>query len=572
MTTNYPNIWNSILNKVGTQNVDIIASINEAGLNSYLQQHHKNDNRVYHKEIKKIFNTQNDMREFKVNLDISSPLQIQFPPYQDPTISNEFRNKDRWYGLESEHDGPELDALKDEENKIQVYCNTIEIKLTWPKLHPKPGETPTWEFTLKSLKVYSEAFAILNNDQDGYYVTLIPTAVRFDVSNPSELTKSLLAQAKKLPLTEAKLLDECQEKFTDLFVIALNVLATEQAPKLVRNIRIPIPVIKDRPILPSVFNISQNCMTVGAGIDKTKAEKTLQASFEKYMTQLRAKMDEDIDKGGGIMKIISKNEKPPKDFEELELKTNAEIKKAFARTNKFILDLQAKIKGFQKEEKKKVAKSRSVIADAYSLAINEYFFDNIFHSVIPSPKHECTGWLDLAAVRGKACYWVKFFDPNATINPNASFTGAVNIDVGGSIEACVRKFWDCSWGWSCGSLALSVKGRPNISIKLLTSSGVRVAAQMGGSLYLDTNLPFPFDKIINAVTSIIGDFVIAMINIVLGLLSFVVFYPELTVPKQRTKIFLRDFNSFNYNRPVIPGNDDSKNKFLGFKGGLDAGL
>jgi predicted DNA-binding protein (MmcQ/YjbR family) len=569
MATNYPNIWNSILNQGGTQNVDLIASINEDGINHYLEQHQKIDSRIYKKEIKKVFNTQTDTREFVVNLEIKSAIQVQFPPYKDQTVAGNFTNKDKWFKLESEHEGPELNALKDDANKIQVYCNDINISLTWPRLNPKPGETP-WKFELKTIKVFAEAFAILKNDQDGYYISLIPTIVKFDVTNPSALVNSLIAETKNLPLEEIKLLDECQDKFTDLFVIALNVLATEQTPKLVRNIRVPVPVIKDRPILPSVFNISENCLTVGGGIDKAKAERTLQASFEKHMTQLKAKMDEDIEKAGGLLSIINKNDKVPNDFNELELKSIDEIKKAFVRTNEFVEELQSKIKNLQKEEELKAVKTVNVIQDAYAIGINEYFFDNIIHSVTPTPKHECSGWLDLAAVRGRACYWVKFFNPDVTINPNASITGAMSIDVGGSIEACVRKFWDCSWGWECGSLAISVKGRPDITIKLLTSNGVRVAAYMGGNLYLDVNLPFPFNKIINAVTSIIGDFVIAMINIVLSLLSFVVIYPVLTVPQQITKIYLFDFSSFNYNRPVIAGNGDTKNKFIGFKGGLEA--
>lgn len=280
MATNYPNIWNSILNQGGTQNVDIIASINEDGINHYLEQHQKIDSRIYKKEIKKVFNTQTDTREFIINLEIKSAIQVQFPPYKDQTIAGNFTNKDKWFKLESEHEGPELNALKDEANKIQVYCNDINISLTWPRLNPKPGETP-WKFELKTIKVFAEAFAILKNDQDGYYISLIPTIVKFDVTNPSALVNSLIAEIKNLPIEEIKLLDECQDKFTDLFVIALNVLATEQTPKLVRNIRVPVPVIKDRPILPSVFNISENCLTVGGGIDKAKAERTLQASLDR---------------------------------------------------------------------------------------------------------------------------------------------------------------------------------------------------------------------------------------------------------------------------------------------------
>lgn len=573
MATNYSKIWDSILNQPGTQNVDFIASVNEEGLNHYLEQHHKNDNRIYHKEIKKIFNTQTDQREFTINLDINSAIQLQFPPYKDATVANEFKNKDKWFGLDSAHEGPELSALKDENNKIQVYCNTVDISLTWPKLNPKPGEELTWKFKLKSLKVFAEAFAILKNDQEGYYISILPTIAKIDILNPATLTSKLTKFKQKLPIAETKLFDECQEKFTDLFVIALNVLATEQAPKLVRNIRIPVPAIKDRPILPSAFNISQNCLTVGAGIDKNKAEMNLQNSFEKYMTQLRAKMDEDIENAGGLLKIISTNDAPPKDFKDLKLKSQAEIKKAFGSTNTFISSLEKTVKEKQVKQKKINSKSKQqVINEAYSIAVNEYLFDNVFHSVLPKPKHDCSGWLDLGLVRGRACYWIKFFDPDATINSNASMTGAVNIDIGGSLEACIRKFWNCSWQWECGSLAISVKGRPNITIKLLTSNGVSVAASMGGNLYLDTNLPFPFNVVINSVTSIIGQFIIAMINIVLVLLSFVVIYPSITIPQQRTKLYLRNFNSYNYNRPNLPGNSDTKNKFLAFKGGLEAGL
>jgi|GEM_PF-4493772 hypothetical protein len=565
MATDYPGIWNSILGQPGTQNVDVIASLNEDGINNYLQAHFTIDNRVYHRVIKKVFNTQTDSREFTVSLDIGAPLQIQFPPFRDQAIAREYTNKQSWYKLESDHDGPEISALMDDTNKIQVYCNSINITLTWPKLHPAAGDTSPWSITLKTLKVFAEAFAILKNDQDGYFVSLIPTIVKVDVANPLQLTKDMFKIDRALTAAEQQLLDDCQQKFTDLFVIAADIIATEQAPKLVRNLRIPVPTIKDRPILPSLLNISQNCLTVGAGIDKPKAQKALQAAFDKHAARLQANMEADIEKAGGLLKLVSNNETVPSRFEDLKLKSPEEVIRSFTGTQEFLRTFADRVAVSAPAAN---IRSASVVDNAYAIGINQYFFQTIVSSIIPAPKNDCSGWLDLKVVRGRACYWVKFDDPTVVVSPNASLTGGVNIDIGGSIEACIRKFWDCSWSWSCGSLALSLKGRPTITLKLLTNNGVNFTAQMGGSLYFDVNLPFPFNKIINALTSIIGQVIIGIINIFLGLLQFVVIYPVITVPQQITKIKLRDFNSFYYPRPVLPGSGDPKNHFIAYKGGL----
>lgn len=565
MSTNYPAIWNNLLMQSGTQNVDIIASINEDSLNHYLQEHHKLDNRVYHREIKKKFNTQTDTREFTVKLDITSPIQLQFPPYKDKAIADEFNNQRKWYSLESDHDGPELQALKDDPNKIQVYCGEVNISISWPKLNPDTDNE--WKFSLKTLKVFAEAFAILKRDNDGHYISIIPTIIRFDIADPDNLVK-LIKQQINLPKEEMKLLDQCQEKFTDLLVIAMNILATEQTPKLVRNIKIPIMVLKDRPVQPSIFNISDNCLTVGGGIDTTMAETNLGLELEKHMTQLKARMDEDIEKNGGLLNMIAKDNSATADIDVFETKSDSEIDTLFEKTNEYIYTLQERLEKFIAEDKIAHPKTAKTISDGYAVAVNEYLFDTIAASVMPKPVHKCTDWLDIAAVRGRACYWIKFTNPDIKIGTPANVTGAVNIDIGGAIEACVRKFWDCSWRWECGKLAIAVKGRPSIKIKLLKSNGVRIAASMDGDLYLDTNLPFPFNKIIKELSKVIGKFVIAVVNIVLGLLSYIVIHPVISFPQQITKIKLREFNPFNYSRPPIEGNGDTKNNFIGFSGGV----
>jgi hypothetical protein len=572
MATDYPGLWNTLLGQQGTQNVDIIASIHEDGVNHYLEEHFKNDNASYHRVIKKTFSTQDDQREFTVKLDIELPLQVQFPPYKKPNISNVFLDKRNWHDFRSVHKDPHLAALNNDANKIQIYCNKVDITLTWPKLHPAANEDKTWSFKLETLKIFAEGYAVLNNNQDGYFVSLTPTVIKFDVPGHTDLRAHLIKKIEGLPRPHELMLDECQEKFTDLFVIALNILATEQAPRLIQNVKLPVPMIKDRPVYPALLNISQNCLTVGAGLDKASTMMNLRAELDKQISRLKVKMDEDIAASDSLIKMISKNARVPENLEDLEIKSMDEINKMFVKTNEFVKGLQ---KNVQKHLDTRLAINPAtgmVVNDAFALAIDEYFFDNVLQSVLPSPKDNCTEWVNLEAAKGRACYWIRIFDPDATVNPDGSLTGQVNIDIGGSIEACIRKFWDCSWSWSCSSLALSLKGSPSITIKLLTSDGLRTDASLGGNLELETNLPFPFDLIINAIGALIINFVIAVINIALTLFSFVVIYPDISIPGQATKLYLRNLISFYYGRPGLPGLSGNKIKFIGVKGGLDAGV
>jgi hypothetical protein len=165
---------------------------------------------------------------------------------------------------------------------------------------------------------------------------------------------------------------------------------------------------------------------------------------------------------------------------------------------------------------------------------------------------------------------VKFFDAEIAIGADASVTGAVNIDIGGAIEACIRRFWNCRWDWRCSHLTLALRGRPTIKLKLLKSSGVRMKAEVGGDLHFETNLPSPFNIIIKALSSILFKAIMAVINIVLGLLSFYVIYPELSISQQQTKIKLRNFDSEKIDRPDAPGLTPPKRNFIGFTGGLIA--
>ncbi len=570
MASQFPTLWNKILSVQGTQNVDLIASLSEDGINNFLTQHHSIDSRLYTIQYKKKLNTQTDVREFTITLDISSPIQVQFPPYKDPNIAREFRDTSKWYAIDNGNKGPELTALETEANKIQVYCNEVNISIEWPKLHPVQGSSPNWKFTLKPLQVFAEAYAVLKNDGSEYFITVIPTTFRFDAPTTFAEFKKSIKSLKAISRPEIQALDECQEKFTDLLVIAFNFLATQQAPKLVQNIKIPAISVKDKPIYPTLLNISDNCLTIGAGIDKNKVENIASNLFEKEFSRLSANMQEDIDAAGGLLKLVSKNPDEANSFEEIEIKNKKEIDALFKKTNNYLESLQARMESANHRPISKI-RSRDVVKDAFGVGVNEYLLYTVLNAVMPTSRNQCSDWLDLALGRGRACYWMRFYGLNVSVNQNASITGSVQIDVGGGLEACIRKFWDCSWKWACSSIGLSVRGTPEINIKLLSNAnGVSILPSISGRLFLDAGLPWPFDKVLAAFTSIIFSFVEAGINIILAGISFVILYPTITLPQQITKIKLRDFSISYYPRPVIPGVTPPKSKFLAISCGLVA--
>lgn len=423
---------------------------------------------------------------------------------------------------------------------------------------------------MKPISVFAEAFAILKQDGTDYFLSITPTNVRIDIAKQQFVIDKLSEGEVNKIINKPSLLDECQDKFSDLIVIAMNVVATEQTPKLVRNIKIPVPVVLDKPVYPSLLSIFDNCLNVGASINKTKIDEDQKSFVDKELNRFKASLEKDIEAAGGMNELFFENSTTVSDPHKLVVRSPKEIEKRFSESNSYLKNLGIRMNS---DPIAPTSQSVSVVKDAYAIGVNEYLFDTIVSSLIPGPKQECTGWLDIAALRGRACYWVRLQNSKVTVNSNPpGLTGSLNVDVGGGIDACVRKFWDCSWSWACSTIGLAIKGRPSVTLELIKSNGVRILAQMGGNLYIDTGLPFPFNKVIEAVSSIIFKFVMAFVNVILGILSFYVIKPDIKFPEQRTKLKLRDFDSFFYLRKDQQGLIESKRKFIGFTGGVVAEL
>lgn len=567
--TDFKSHWSKILQPDGTQSVDVLTSFSQEGINYFLERHHKLDFHMYKREFKKVFHSHQDKREFKIIMSISKPLQVQFPPFPNIQEANDpYVNVLDWQPLESSFYGPELvaPAKSSQDPNLRVYCNEVNITIEWPKLN---SPSKKWTFTLNPFNVYAEAYLQLDKDDDGHFITIIPTLLKLDINRQEVL--SLIQTSKENAPSEIRAeLDECEEKFTDLFIISANIAATEQTPKLVRNVKIPIPVIADRPVLPALLNLSDNIITAGFSIDKQKIEKEFEEFVQKGINELEYNIEQDIEKYGGLIQLVSSNYRNQSSLGDIQYLTEEEIDKRLVNTNEYLAKLQNRLIEAQKENEDLKSNSEIVqVNDAYAFGINEYFFDTIISSLVPKPKHECTGWLNLALAKGRVCHWTKFNDADIKIDTNGSLQGLINIDIGGAIEGCVKKIYDCSWEWKCSKLSLGIKGRPSVKITLLSSSGIRIKASFDrGNLSLVTNLPFPFNEIIKALGSIIIKTIEGIINIVLLALSLVVLKPEFALPQHVSKIKLRNLSQFYFERTRLSGQPDSKVKFVGYKGAI----
>ena len=95
-----------------------------------------------------------------------------------------------------------------------------------------------------------------------------------------------------------------------------------------------------------------------------------------------------------------------------------------------------------------------------------------------------------------------------------------------------------SWRWECGRLSLAVQGKPGIELKLEHGNGIAFKGKLTGRVVLLSNLPFPFNKVIEAFGGLISDLIMALVNALAALITFYILLPEFALPEQKTKLKL----------------------------------
>lgn len=543
--------WKKVLSVPGRQGVDIIASLDEEVLNQFLAKHFEYDNERYKLGFKQTFDDHGTERVFTLSVEARRPFHIVLPPFwplraEAPMKRSFFEAKTGWVstGSEARH-LPLLAQNKDSTDPSNVFlgCPEMMFVLTWPNL----SGGKDWKFDLGPLAVGATAVLSLehqiepeNPPRDVSFLRITPTAIRFDIS-PQRLADRALRSLQSSRNSQLKSLADDQG-FRDLLVIALNIACTMYAPKMVQDIKLPSPTLLNQTITVSMVDVSDKFLTVGSTIDRQAFAEQKQSDLHSMLKELDVALAADIDAQGGLQAIADEQLAASRPVSASTLLTQ------LPRTNAFIRSLQQLSPSPSRQRRSRAA----VTGQGGAIGINAHLLTALVRDILPEPKADCTGWLDLALVRGRLCWWARLFDPNVQITEvsrKPQVDGSIAVDVGGAIEACIRRFWDCTWRWECGRATLSLNGPFGVALALKDSSqGVAFSGKISRTPNVETNLPFPFDVVVKAVGGIILAAIVAFVNAVLSLVTIVIVPPDLVLPGQRTGLQLEDFAAFYFKR------------------------
>lgn len=576
---NFPAVWNKVFALPEADPADVVASLTEDAINAYLKAHFATDRDKYKYVTTQQFQTATGaVRTFEVSVDARQEITVTLPPLSAAESAASVGSY--WSAVEAPDQGPSLHAPRAPgDPNIRVKIPRVALSISWDKL----DGTGKWTWTPSEIAAEGECYVSLqtrklvagdgtaNDNETPHYLRLVPTSISFSKTNRYQLSAQFQAFVDHLPPADKQLvMNEAVDKFDDLLVIAMNVVAAKMGPQMVQNIEIPSPVFLKHKVIPSALLLGDKQVSIAFSLDRAALLAENAATLEVELSRLELAIRDDLAEYGGFAGLAVKSAQPLQGrVEDIQMYTTDEIVKRMRRTSAVVAALQQQNESRWRSltTASSAAASRSPVAGAMAIGITESILNGLARDALPAPQQQCSDWLSLGLVRGRVCYWARVFDPHVTVN-NVTVSGNVGVDAGGAIEACIRKFWNCSWSWDCGNLSLGVDGRPGISLELRPQNGIAFVGQITGGFHVTTNLPFPFNKVIEAVSGAIVSFFLWVVNLFLRNLMIVIVLPAITVPNQKTKLYLSGFTPFSYLRP---GSSDGHHKFIAYSVDMDAG-
>ncbi|WP_338548957.1 hypothetical protein [Roseovarius phycicola] len=562
--------WSNILAEGSNIGTDAIFSITEAALNNFFDKHHEYDKSLYTYKAERTFTYNGNNRKFTLLMRVEEPFNCDLLPFTDHSKERDaiWDGESGWVDLE---EARELDTqlfTNSDDDSIRVLAKRVSLKLTWPDL--KGGKPHEFSFQVKIAATGQASLIEVPKEQNTgsnenfYALSVRLTKIKFEQEMRLKIANALEQMAvKDIALKEAA----GDQKFIDLFIILINIVAARFAPKVVANVKLPTFEIGSEAAIPRMLDVSNDILSFGAGVNREALMEDARSEIATGLSTYYQALDEDIEAAGGVGELLYSNYSVDKNIEELVPRPDKELSKMLTKSSGFITKLETSL--LEKELSDAVADDREAtevkqVASGVGVGVNEYLLDvAIDSSMPPDEAQKCTKWLSAGVVRGRACYWTRFANPNIDID-GTDVKGDIDIDVGGALEACFKKFYDCSWDWKCGRLALALKGRPGIKIGLKKSSGIKFNAQLRGRLELETNLPFPFNEVVKGISRLVWEAVKVIINLVLRRINFTVVPDKIELPDQKTRLRLKNFAPFSFVRkpavPLLP----SQREFLGY--------
>ena len=544
MSNTYKNHWNTLLAKPGTQAIDVIASMKEATINEFLKSHFKYDNKHYTLPVERTFDANGRPRTFWLTVTVEEPVVIGFPPFQQNKVSTLFDTMTpaKWTELEEPPVVYRVPQESDFVPNIRVGCPKISLLLEWERL----DGSGKWDLKIDAIEAIAEGFLEVIPKQEGSAIKIHPTKVFFDKADKNFSTTI----TKALRGADPALVASTDEKFRDLVVILLNVAATQITPNFIREIPIPTATIREKNVTLSYLNLENDILTIGATLDATSLRDDAQRLYSRTLQHFNVILEEDLEEAGGMEAFFDSNQK---------LLPEDEVDKKLPRTTALITKLELlNSVSSSKPQTIDATLLGTKVPEGIAIGINEYFIDTLANAALPDPTSECTDWDKFWGVRGRACWWSRITNADTSISDTSSgfqLAGSVAIDVGGALDGCVKKFWDCSWKWACERFGLALKDRPEVAIELKDDGkGILLVAKIVRMPKLEADLPFPFDKVVEFFGNVIIKALKVVLNLILSRIKVRIVPEDIAIPVEghKTGLRLSGFDAFYFKRPSSP--------------------
>lgn len=543
-------LWQKVV-KNDTGTADVLAGVTEEALNDFLAAHHKNDAERYQLKTRHKFVVNGREREFQLTVHAKQALSITLPPIpvEGPTIGwNEIDSPDT-------EPYPHYPTSKDEPN-IRVVCRSIVLTLEWPNLS---GGKP-WQFKFDPFEIWAEGAMVLVQQDGASHLRVIPKRIAFDKTAQKLLSDAVARTDESSSSAVRAMSEELEKAFNDLLLIALNITATRAGPQMVQNVLLPAPSVAGVTVYPAAMMVADKKIAVAASMDKERLVNSNRAKVRRGFAHAQALLEEDIAANGGLIPAVTKDRltEIAEDQAPVFIEPD-DYPERFPKTWAYITELERRSQPSIVRGPVSPGKANAGIA----LAVNQYMLEEVARRAMPDPTADCTDWASLAVARGRACWWLHINAPVVTI-ADTTVSGTVRVDIGGALEACTRKFWDCSWRWTCASLALAIRGNPGIRLEFAAGNGIEFYAKLTGKIELQSNLPFPFDKVVEAVSGVVISALMMVVNLVIGNMRLRIVPGVVRLPEQATGLQLSSFKPFPFlaeSQATLP----SKKVFIGYQ-------
>ncbi|MGJ3257723.1 MAG: hypothetical protein ACFE0K_15525 [Alcanivorax sp.] len=560
---------------------DAVFSISQDSINNLLSAHRLHDAGLYYRK-EELRNTISKQPFFSMEVLVGAkkdtpirkakPLVLKlYDSKQDVTQALSGNRLVYTYAAKSEARaiGINLDP------NVVIGASDINFYLEWPN-----SSGGAWKEHIKDVAFTLEAYLDIeqiDGSAEGDAAEVAQAALKIV---PISLFVGQEDFARVYQAIEEKMLDDGGNALTagrvsDLIVSLFAFAATKIGPDLIQTIHLPMAQVSGHDVYPSFMKIKDATVSIGAHLRPSEEKLNELATIKGQIDHYQWLLEQDVAAAGGWDKLLYTDESliayhdTPAHLrhaatKKLEMRSEADIEFFLRASNAFSKQLIADIES--RNELRiagtpvKQSLSVSKVKDGLAVAINEYFFDQVvadFGNANDADRTKTLRVLD--SIKGYLNYRYSVGIPDIKVSNKIS--GSVATDAWAGLTYAYREYHRCSTSWSSWkNIGVGIKGKPKLSLKTISSSGVSFLAKFNfGSLRLYTG-----QKVVDALLKPLSKLFIKPFELFLNalsvLLSFVVLPAKFSPKNMNTALSISRVSMSNYKRSGGP--TDTTNNYL----------